>query len=72
MPAFDLSDTKYSLLVEYSYNIAGLSIHKYLIINFLVDRVAVAVSVIKRTLSGTMLLISSRQENSFLKLSPLT
>ena len=49
MPAFGLSDTKYIMLFFTGgiYTIAGLSIHKFLIINFLVDRVAVAVSVIK-------------------------
>ena len=44
------------------YTIAGLSIHKFLIRNFLVDRVAVAVSIIKWTLSGTMLLFFKTRE----------
>lgn len=44
---------------------------KFLMINLRVAKVAVAVSAIRCTFSGTMLLTSLRWENSFLKLSPL-
>ena len=44
----------------------------FLIINFLVLKVAVAVSAIKRTRLGTILRISPISENSFLKVFPLS
>ena len=49
MPAFGLSDTKYIMLFFTGgiFTIVGLSIHKFLIINVLIDGVAVAVSVTK-------------------------
>ena len=54
------------------YTIAVSCMFKFLIINFLVLKVAVVVSAIRRTRLCTILQISPRSENSFLKLSSLS